>query len=265
MKKIIALAISFFAVLLLLCGCNNENSTLSEKITPEIEAAVSEAILKENDNTHYEGECPAEGHIIFGMKTNNKTICVYTYMAYANFGFENGNFVDGSGCQMPAVFTFDADTYTLLEIEYPKDGAAYPSSVKKMFPKKYRSKALGNLSDRENENLNKQLYKYADTYLESIGRKAKVGIMSDFDYPLLTDSGVSVDVSNALGDIEKTAPYPYWIGNKEILENGVRFVYQMDYDKEQSRIIYSKYSYDNPNTIEERIVVDALTGKIINE
>ena len=264
MKKINSLVIIFFALLLLLCGCSNESSALTEEITPEIEAAVSEAILKENDNTHYEGECPAEGHIIFGMKTNNKTICVYTYMAYVNFGFENGNFVDVSGCQMPAVYTFDADTYELLEAEYPEDGATYSSSIKKLFPKKYRSR-LGGLGIVRNMVLDNQLKKYAHTYLKSIDRKAKVGSMRDFEYPLLTDSGVSVDVSNALGDIEKNAPYPYWIGNKEILENGVRFVYQMDYDKEKKLIIYSKYKYNHPNTIEEKIVVDALTGKIINE
>lgn len=261
MKHIRFILLILFTILFLLSGCDNING-FSEAITPEIETAVSQAIIDENSSKPYEGECPAEGHIIFGTKAKNNIIYVYSYISFSYFGFENDCFVDVSGCQMPAVFEFDADTYELLKATYPLDGADYASSIKKMFPKIYELK-LNNLNDSDYESLNNQLDKYANDYLKTIGRDAKVARISDVNYQLLTDMGVSVDVSNSLSDIEKAAPYPYWIGNKEIIENGIRYIYQMDYDEENNIIIYSKYKFDNPDSVDEKIVVNSLTGEII--
>ncbi|MDE7124532.1 MAG: hypothetical protein K2N83_03470, partial [Eubacterium sp.] len=234
MKYIKTFSIIIFSALLLFCGCSN--SVVSESVAPEIEAAVAQAILKENESGYREGECPAEAYIIFGTQTKNNTIYVYLYYSFVNFGFQNSNFVDVSGAQMPAVFEFDAENYELIDVLYPDDGAYYASSIKRMFPKQYESKAL-NLSDADSENLNNQLNKYAENYLESINRKAKIGRMADFEYVLPTDFGISVDVSNALtGEIGKydLSSYPYWIGNQEFIENGIRYVYEVDYDQENN-------------------------------
>lgn len=57
--------------------------------------------------------------------------------------------------------------------------------------------------------------------------------------------------------------YPYWVGNREIIENDIRYVYQKDYDKSSKKIIYSKYEYENQNNIIEKIIIDAETGKEI--
>lgn len=263
MKYIKKLSIIICSVFLLLCGCSN--SVVSDRVTPEIEAAVAQAILKENESGYREGECPAEGHIIYGTQTKNNTIYVYSYISFVYFGFENGNFVDVSGGQMPAVFEFNADNYEFINVSYPEDGTYYASSIKRMFPKQYESKAL-NLSDSDYENLNAQLDKYAETYLESINRKAVIGRMRDFEYVLPTDLGISVDVSNALmGEIGKyyLSSYPYWIGNQEFIENGIRYVYEVDYDNDNNIIIYSKYEYEKPDLIQEKIIIDSLTGKIV--
>lgn len=256
-KHITVLFITIISMLLLLSGC----SEITENITPEIEAAVADAILSENEADYY-GECPAEGHIIFATETKNNTIYAYTYISNVAFGFENGNFVDISGAQLPAVFEFNADNYELIKVLYPDDGAFYASSIKKMFPKKYESKVL-NLSDADYENLNNQLDKYAENYLKSIGRTADIGRMSDYDYVLPTDLGISTEVSNSLNYIENLSPYPYWIGDKEVIENGTRYVYKTEYDEENNLIIYSKYEYDTPENVEEKIIVNSLTGKIV--
>lgn len=261
MKCIKALSAIIVLLLLLLNGCSN--GTVSESITPEIEAAVTKAILSENETKNEHGECPAEGHIIFATKTENGTICVYTYIAYACFGFENGNFVDVSGAQLPAVFKFNADDYSLIGVTYPDDGALYTDSIKEMFPKKYKARVL-HLTDSDYQNLNNQIDKYAEIYLSNIGRTANIGRMRDFEYVLLTDVGVSIDVSNKLAEIEKYLPYyPYWIGNKEIIKDGIRYVYEMKYDKDSNLIIYSKYKYDTPKITEEKIVINSLNGDII--
>ncbi len=257
-KHITALFITIISMLLLFSGC----SEVSENVTAEIETAVAKAILSENEPSYEYGECPAEGHIIFGAKTKNNIIYVYTYIYDDSFGFENGTFIDTSGASMPAVFEFNADHSALIKTSYPDDGTLYASSIKRLFPKKYESRALS-LSDSDYENLNNQIDKYAENYLKSIGRTAAIGRMGDFEYVLPTDLGISVEVSNSLNDIQKLAPYPYWIGNKEIVENGVRYVYETKYDKENNLIIYSKYKYDTPDTAEEKIIVNSLTGKVI--
>ncbi|MDE6385028.1 MAG: hypothetical protein K2L36_02650, partial [Eubacterium sp.] len=123
MKYIKKLSIIICSVFLLLCGCSN--SVVSDRVTPEIEAAVAQAILKENESGYREGECPAEGHIIYGTQTKNNTIYVYSYISFVYFGFENGNFVDVSGGQMPAVFEFNADNYEFINVSYPEDGTYY--------------------------------------------------------------------------------------------------------------------------------------------
>lgn len=262
MKRIKAIMLLLSAMVLLFCGCSNSDEQLSDNVSSELELAVSQAILCENKNSHYEGECSAEGHIIFGTREKDDTVYAYTYFSFANFGFENGNFVEVAGCQMPAVFEFSNDTYEFICAEYPDDGEGYSKSVEKMFPKKYEQRVL-NISDAEYDELNAQLDRYAFDYLKSIGREAEIGRMRDYTYPLLTDMGVSVDVSNSLSKIEKTAPYPYWVGNREKIENGVRFVYQMDYDAEGKLIIYTKYEYNNTSNIKEKIVVNALNGRIV--
>lgn len=262
MKHCRALLIIVLSVLLLFCGCSNGIRTV--KITPEIENAVVKAIIKDNKSVYLEGECPAEGHIIYGAETKNNIIYIYAYISFAYFGFVNGNFIEVSGGNNPAVFELNAENYELIKVLYPEDGEYYALSTEKLFPKKYASKAL-DLSDSDYKNLNNQLDKYAEKYLKSINREAVIGRWADFDCVLPTDLGISVDVSNALSEIEKYhSNYPFWIGNKEIVENGVRYVYAVDYDKENNIIIYSKYEYDNPEILLEKITVDSLTGKIVD-
>lgn len=254
------LSMIILSMLLLFSGCSNGISIV--KITPEIENAVVKAILNDNKSV-YQGECPAEGHIIYGAETKNSIIYIYAYISFAYFGFENGNFVEVSGGNNPAVFELNAENYELIKVLYPEAGEYYASSIKELFPKKYASKAL-NTNDSDYENLNNQLDKYAENYLKSINREAVIGRWADFDHVLPTNLGISDEVSNALSEIEKYHfNYPFWIGNKEILENGIRYVYAVDYDKENNIIIYSKYEYDKPEVLLEKITVDSLTGKII--
>lgn len=250
-----------FVIIILLCGCTK---TSSVDITTDIDNAVSNAILEDNKNSYYEGECQAEGHVIFEAEKTDNEIIVYSYIGYSEYGFENGNFVDVSGAMCPAVITLD-NNYNLIEIKYPEDGSYYTKSIKNMFPKSCVNDVL-NISEKNLYSITEQQKEYADKYLKSIDRDAAIGTMSDFEYPLLTDMGVSVEVDNSLSEnVLKNEPYPYWIGNKELIENGIRYVYQMDYNKNENKIVYTTYQYDNPNNILEKIVVDSLTGKEIKE
>ncbi|MEG1458910.1 MAG: hypothetical protein RSJ40_06350, partial [Acetivibrio sp.] len=60
-------------------------------------------------------------------------------------------------------------------------------SIEKMFPKEYHDRIF-KYGDTERENLKQQKEKYASEYLSKIGRKAKIGEYSDFEYVSLTDA-----------------------------------------------------------------------------
>ncbi|MDO4330927.1 MAG: hypothetical protein Q4C66_16550 [Lachnospiraceae bacterium] len=107
---------------------------------------------------------------------------------------------------------------------------------------------------------------YAAAYLKTIGREAEIGEYGDFSHPLLTEAGVSVEVSNKLSDCGRDDPdspaayAPGWIGNIERLEDGVRYVYVCDYDAEQQEIIYTKKEYDT-GKIMEQVVYNAVNAR----
>ena len=96
--------------------------------------------------------------------------------------------------------------------------------------------------------------------MKKIGRDAVIGDYGDFEHTLLTDVGVSVDVSNSIND-KLFANYTMWIGNREALENGVRYVYEKTYNKAAHEIVFTIYEYD-ANKIVERTRLDSITGKI---
>lgn len=266
-KNIILTVISLFMVLTLFVGCSSQKVDEKNVVSKEkIEVAVKNVLLdesntyiKESDGT----ECPVEGHIIMGYDKTKSGYKVYALTLCGAYGFENGNFVFISGTGLiPAVISFDNEL-NFNDIEYPKDGADYSKSIKKMFPKKYVSRALA-YSESDVDELEKQKKYYAEKYLIEIGRDAKIGEHIDFNdsYKLLTDVGVSVDVSNLLSEtLQKYSNdyYPYWIGNKEIIKDTVRYVLSQNYDSENNKIIYTKSVYDTKEVVEE-FVFDSKTG-----
>ena len=98
-----------------------------------------------------------------------------------------------------------------------------------MFPLQYHSRVFGD-NDSDRKDLTEQERAYAKDYLSKIDRTAKIGNYGDFEHILLTHLGVSVEVSNGLESFYKAhSYYPYFIGTKEIIEYGVRMVYEMSY------------------------------------
>lgn len=62
---------------------------------------------------------------------------------------------------------------------------------------------------------------------------------------MLTEAGVSVEVSNRLLEKEGIIPdCPSWLGNLEKLENGVRYRYEKTYDSQKKEIIFTKTDVD---------------------
>lgn len=258
MKRTISaiLIIAMSVGLLLSLSACGANTPSNEMLSP----LVADAILFDNASGYYDSECSGEGHKILGCSVSGNKLKVYALTMYGNYGFQNDMFIKVSGSGViPAVLTFekDGEEYKLLEIEYPRDGAEYTKSIKRMFPLKYRAEALHH--DNAHDELKSQEQSYAEAYLESIGREAEIGEYGDLNAMLLTDVGVSVDVSNQLCCDKNLGDYPYWIGTEEYLKNGIRYVRTTSYDEEAGQIIYHTHEKDTGEVI-ECFVFDAATG-----
>ena len=252
----IVLFILSMGILLFCSGCG-ENTPTKEMLSP----LVAKAIIQDNEKGYLEGECSGEGHMILGSSLSGDQVKVYALTMYGNYGFQNGMFIKVSGSGViPAVLTFEKDgsDYKLLEIEYPQDGANYTKSIRRMFPLQYRSAALR--CESAYNGLLSQERSYAEEYLKTIGREAKIGEYKDLNIVLLTDLGVSVDVSNELIRDERLGEYPYWTGTAEYLENGERYIRSLSYDEPMKQIIFRTVEAESGKTTESYIF-DAVTGE----
>ena len=244
---------------------NNEDET-SKTVYKEnmtLDEMVSHALLTKNDGRYAVGECKAEGHIILGSEEKNNETYIYAITMYGEYGFQDDNFVKVSGSgAIPAVIIFSENEQgeKTNTIKWPLDGSAHVDSIKELFPEEYHNKVLP-VAKEDNEELRKQEIAYAQNYLTKIGRNATIGDFGDFEHPLLTPLGVSVQVSNKLAGKEY-ANYPYWIGNQERVENGVRYVYEMNYTKDSNPIILEKYNYDTREVV-EKFRINSLNGEEI--
>lgn len=227
----------------------------------DLDKRVSDILLSGSGDKYLDGECSAEGHIILGAETEDNLKTVYALTMYGEYGFQDNNFVKVSGSGViPAVIKIleSEGKVILTNIIWPKDGSEYEESIKEMFPEKYHKRVVS-INDSDRNIIKSMEEQYAKDYLIQIGRNATIGKYGDFEHVLLTQAGVDVKVSNKL--LEKNyANYPFWIGNQEKVEDGVRYIYQMDYDKEQNQIILSKSNYETKEIV-EKITIDSLTGE----
>lgn len=249
----------------LLTSCNNDVGIIGGADGPtsiivsekSLDAMVSNALLSNNKGKYADGECIAEGHIILGSEIKNDETFVYALTMYGEYGFQDNNFVKVSGSgTIPAVIVLSQNG-ELIRIDWPEDGSKNVESIKKLFPKEYHKRVLS-IKDNDTEELEKQEKAYAQDYLSKIGREATIGDYGDFEHPLLTRMGVSVQVSNMILG-KNYANFPHWIGNQEKIEDGIRYVYEMNYDKEIDQIFLEKYNYENKEVI-EKIRINSLNG-----
>jgi len=208
-------------------------NTPGTKSPDPLEVAVSEAI-KGQANAYGLGEVATEGHVILEREDKNGVIKVYTIASYGAFGFENGVFtkISGSGA-IPTVMTFKKNengVYSLLEYVEPTDGEGYVESIKELFPSRLHSQVLS--TSQYNAGLAAQQEAQAAEYLKSIGRSARVSAA----YVEKELPNINAEASNKLfAELTKINPllnnYPYWLGTREGVENGIRYIYETSQSK----------------------------------
>jgi len=224
--------------IMLLCGIlitiyETGISTASETtLAPQEQNQLNKVIslaIKGTSSSYGVGETATEGHIILYTEEKNTTVKVYTIASLGVFGFENGIFtiVSGTGA-IPTVMTFskkENGEYLLLKSQEPMDGSYYSDSIKKMFPEKLWNRVFE--SQKDYNGLADQQKKQAEEYLQGIGRKAKISTA----YVERKLPNINVDASNKLfAELTKYDAFlnscPYWLGTREKLEDGVRYIYK---------------------------------------
>lgn len=234
---------------------NPPDAVKTEETGTSWEQAVSEAVLTENRGKYTGEEFCGEGHLILGQKEEGDRMVIYALTMYGEYQFQNGNFVKEAGTGViPAVLTFreNEDGSRILEsFEVPEDGSGYLDSVHRLFPEELWENCISP-SEQNRLFLREQEQNGARAYLETLGRVASVGEYADFEYRLLTEEGVSVEVSNRLICDRELSRYPGWVGSLERLEENVRYLYQVEVDRENGIIRYKKTSMDSAVTVESR-------------
>jgi len=224
---------------------------LAEELTvapKSIDEAVSQAV-RSQQKSYLAGETATEGHIILDTEEKDGIVKAYTLSSFGAFGFENGIFtkLSGSGA-IPTVMTFSKDNdgiYSLLEYKEPMDGAYSLESTKKMFPSKLWNEVL---KTDKYPDLIKQQEEQAAKYLQLIGREAQVSA----NYVERKLVNIDVEASNKLfSEFTKSNGFlnscPYWLGTKERIENGVRYIYETSQSKTSDSydlIIFRKKKVD---------------------
>ena len=246
--KHLSLLLCSLVLCLALAACGSDESTGAEPLELP-ETLVSQVLLDHASSDYLRGECAAEGHIILDTVQEGDFWQVYTLASVGQYGFCCGHFekLSGSG-SIPTMITIGQEEngeYYCHGVWQPMDGNLYVDSIKETFPRSLWNKALS--ADEQYGELKDQEVAYAQAYLESIGREAPIGSYGDFEHPLFTDNGMSVEVSNALIAMERLGYFPMFIGNQERVEDGVRWVYQTSWQHDgngKGYAAYTKYAYD---------------------
>ncbi len=232
--------------------------------SPDLDTAVSKAILSINGKYSWLGECPAEGHIIMGTEREGDKIKAYVLEAYSSYGFDNGWFVEQGGHSTACVMNFlnTEEGYIFQNVEYTEDGAHLKDSVKRLFPLRYRKRAMS-FKEEDRRSLTEQCRKYAEAYLEEKGRTEKIGSYGDVERISLTDLGVSVEASNRILEQKGNTSYCH-IGYYEELQDGVRYLCRTAYSQTENIVVFIKERYGSGEIV-QKTVFDSLTGEMISD
>ncbi|MDD4145675.1 MAG: M56 family metallopeptidase [Clostridia bacterium] len=238
---------------------NMQSADSSEQLSKDLEQSISTAILTyyAGDSYHPRCETVGEGHVILEAEEKNGLTYAYIWEKYICFGFKNGILTGIAGHANPATIVFQKDSqgnYVLKDFIRPLDGSGYLASLKKMFSpsafEKYESADHG----KNRAAMEAQIEAYGKTYLREIAREAEVQITLK-DRQLIK---MNTDVSNYL--IDAYGEYPYWIGTREIVEDGIRYVYEklwQDKGNQNGIVTFTKSIYEGD--IVEKTVIE-ITG-----
>jgi hypothetical protein len=197
MNKIIVFSISI--IFLLATGCSfagSQNLTVPKmnvnKITTiehtkeqnNLSDEISNYLVEKLSFTSIGGKV-FEAHELYGTEEVDGQTLAYIWSRQQEFDYKDGSLIEGSGSSMPMVIILEkkGQTYDVVNFMTPKDGAAYFSSIKELFPEKYVDKILSRTNANDLEQIVKQkaenhfsVLKKGEEIKEEQGSKAKDGV-----------------------------------------------------------------------------------------
>ena len=105
--------------------------------TSDLEKAVSQAILSQNQGKASTYDIALEAHTTFKVETDHNSVTVYAMALHQEFSNTATSITEEGGSHMPVAITFDRKkdgTYVLQEYWRPVDGSNYASSIADKFP-----------------------------------------------------------------------------------------------------------------------------------
>lgn len=227
--------------------------------------AIKNAIINENHGKYLPGECYGAGYKIIETFEEDSIISVYALTEYVEYHFEDNIFVNISGTNPKVLMRFQKtdDNYKL--IDYTRldifSGLSDEELQALMQPLEETGKDYL-FTDQDLEEIRAQADHDAVEYLSSISRTAEVGVRQDHQGQRLEELVSDRDLLNQLLKDDELGRYPNWTGTTERIENGNRYVYQTDFDRENQMIIFTKMEYGS-NQIMKSVKVDVRQGAII--
>ncbi len=133
--------------------------------TYSLEAAIRQAILRENADRRGGGECPTAAYTLLADGTGPTGGTVYCDVLYLDFALEDDRLAEKSGYSGPVALTFSIDgdgAYTLEEYWTPDDGEGYAASIREKFPADAADAVLD--PDNDRTQLHQLCYRQAIDY-----------------------------------------------------------------------------------------------------
>lgn len=228
----------------------------SQEVDP-FDKAIRDAIVSENNGKYLPGECYGVGYEIMETFENDNTISVYALTEYVEYGFQDNVFVNISGTNPKVLMCFsenngvyDCIFYTRLDLfsDLPED------EIKKLLEPLESTGKHYLYTDEDLQKVRAQADECAVAYLESINRNAEVAIRDEHKGKQLLELVSNTDLLMQLLKDEEFCLYPEWTGTTERLENGIRYIYQTEFDPIAQEIIYIKKLYDTNEVIARTVV-----------
>ena len=256
----------------------NVDDVIDEFISRYVESATlewpayDEAYLRSFKNDELRNEFCIVAHHTFDKKEIGNKTTFYISYTYAEYSFINGVFTHDVFVENnPVAITLKKlankkNTYKVTKIFFQREGAYYPE-LNEFFDNEIVNKYKN--ENHQKEIINK-LHKKEKAYLKSIGRNEKIVDDLDFNYIMedaeLAENGYDYmyDEDCFIYDFEYQG-YPSWIGTKEIIRGGKRYICkakQQVIDKKGYIITYTKTD-ETGNVLEQyKVNVDKADYKV---
>ena len=206
----------------------------------------------------YKTECLGEGHEILGYREKDGSVEVYAICLAQTYMFRNGILLPWTTDRAQMLMLFEKDEiggYLFKRAEKATEDRLFGRPVNELFPSKLAE------IDADGEELSAlldgQSLQYAEAYLIKIGRANALQPLNSRnteDLTMLQTFGVSEDVAAALYDLHPE--YGDYVGSIEKVENGVRYVYTVKGDGDNSgkgSVYFTKSEYDSGKIVEKTV------------